>query len=64
MYARSHTTAVTALVVAYEESRPAKKPNRPPRREHHRALVQIIDLDNTKDILKAQPFPLTSLNFR
>jgi len=57
-------TAVTVLVVAYEESRPAKKPNRPPRREHLGALVQIKDLDNIKDILKSQPFPLTSLDFR
>ena len=50
--------------MAYEESRPAKKPNRPPRREHLGALVQIKDLDNIKDILKSQPFPLTSLDFR
>ena len=28
----SSSTAVTVLVGAYEESRPAKKPNRPPRR--------------------------------
>ena len=46
-------TAVTVLVGAYEESRPDKKPNRPPRREHLGALVQIKDLDNIKDILKS-----------
>ena len=32
---KSKATAVTILVAAYEESRPAKKPNRPPRRERH-----------------------------
>ena len=42
------STAVTVLSEAYEESRPAKKPNQP-----RKMLVQIIDLNNTKDILKA-----------
>ena len=59
-----YTTAVTVLVGAYEESRPAKKPNRPTRRGVRKCLVQIKDFDNIKDILKSHPFPLTSLNFR
>ena len=36
----------------------------PPRREARNFLVQIEDLNNIKDILKSQPFPLSSLNFR
>ena len=36
-----HNTAVTVLVGAYEESRPAKKPNLPPRRGARKFLVQI-----------------------
>ena len=49
-------TAVTVLVRAYEESRPAKKPNWPPRRGARKFLVQIKDFDNIKDILKSHHF--------
>ena len=58
------STAVTVIVRAYEESRPAKKPNWPPRRGARKLLVRIKDFDNIKDILKSHPFPLSSLNFR
>ena len=47
-----YPTAVTVLVGTYEESRPAKKPNRPPRRGARKFLVLIKDFDNIKDILK------------
>ena len=46
------STAETVVLEAYEESCPAKKPNRPHQREARKCLVQILDLDNTKDIRK------------
>ena len=55
-------TADTVLLKAYEESRPAK--NWPPPKDQLKFLVQILDLDNTKDIKNFQPFALSSLILR
>ena len=55
------STAETVVLEAYEESCPAKKPNRPHQREARKCLVQILDLDNTKDNRKFQPLVLSSL---
>ena len=51
-------TAGTILGKAYEE----RRPNCPSFIEPSYFLVQIIDLDDIKDIRKFQPIPLTSLN--
>ena len=54
-------TAVIVLGGLHEGKRPAKRLNQPPWFEPRKFLN--IDLDNIKDIVKFQPFPLTSLNF-
>ena len=46
-----HITADTVLLEAYEKTKSAPS-------------VQILDLDNTKNIRKFQPFALFSLNLR
>ena len=49
-------TAIPPPLEHYEESRPSKKPNPPPRREHLKFLVQILDLEHTKESLVRKPF--------